>query len=229
MTFISINTKVTLSDAWRVVMARTGRPRTFDRSHAIDLAMQTFWTHGYDSTSLSLLKDAMGGISAPSFYAAFHSKEALFEEVLDRYLQTHGQVMASLYDPEISPREAVEQALLRSALMQTNSDHPPGCLLVISATTCPSEASAVQDILKQDRLNTRQGFQRCVARAMAVGELPSDTDAKSTGLMLDTFVRGFTSQARDGVSFARLRGSIQSMMKSWSPQKLAAGRPQSPH
>ena len=70
-------------------MARTGRPRAFDRDDAVDQAMQLFWQHGYDSTSLSLLKAALGGgISAPSFYAAFGSKEALFDECVQRYLTT---------------------------------------------------------------------------------------------------------------------------------------------
>lgn len=203
-------------------MARTGRPRSFDRAQAVDQAMHAFWAHGYESTSLALLKEVMGDISAPSFYAAFHSKQSLFEEVLQRYVQTHGQVMASLNDLTLAPKEAVELALVRSARMQTGTDHPPGCLLVISATTCPDAAGTAQDMLRQDRVYTRQGFQRCAARAVAAGELPPDTDVKGMGLMLDAFVRGFTLQARDGLSFARLRGSIRSMMKPWGQTVTAA-------
>lgn len=78
-------------------MAQMGRPRTFDRDVAINQALHLFWEHGYDATSLSQLKANIGGgITAPSFYAAFGSKQALFNEVMERYLNTHGRVTDSL-------------------------------------------------------------------------------------------------------------------------------------
>ena len=59
-------------------MAQMGRPRTFDRQQAVEQAMHLFWEQGYETTSLSQLKAHIGGgISAPSFYAAFGSKEAV--------------------------------------------------------------------------------------------------------------------------------------------------------
>src|SRR6187402_395278 len=74
-------------------MSQRGRPRTFDRDAAIVSAMHLFWEHGYESTSLSQLKAAIGeGISAPSFYAAFESKEALYKEALERYMEIYGKV-----------------------------------------------------------------------------------------------------------------------------------------
>ncbi|MET0289080.1 MAG: TetR/AcrR family transcriptional regulator [Pseudoxanthomonas sp.] len=201
-------------------MARTGRPRSFDRAQAVDQAMHVFWAHGYESASLARLKDAMGGISSPSFYAAFGSKVALFEEVLRRYLSTHGQVMSRLYDPEAEPRAAVEDALRASARMQTDKAHPPGCLLTLAATTTPSDAAMPQKILSQDRRNTRAGFTACVARAVQRGELPSDTDVASMGLLLETFVRGLTLQARDGISLRKLDAAIDRLMAGWKQPRV---------
>lgn len=66
-------------------MPRTGRPRAFKREKAVTAAMNLFWEHGFESTSLSQLRAAMRYISAASFYAAFDSKEALFREAVDRY------------------------------------------------------------------------------------------------------------------------------------------------
>lgn len=85
-------------------MAQIGRPRTFDRNEAIRQAMTLFWQHGYESTSLAMLKSNLGnGITAPSFYAAFGSKEALFEEVVDCYMTTFGQVNDCLWDDTLEP------------------------------------------------------------------------------------------------------------------------------
>lgn len=41
--------------------------------------MQAFWEHGYEATTVSDLTRVMG-IGAPSLYAAFGDKRALFEE-----------------------------------------------------------------------------------------------------------------------------------------------------
>jgi TetR/AcrR family transcriptional repressor for divergent bdcA len=86
--------------------------------------MLVFWEHGYEATSLTELKAAIGGISTASFYAALGSKEDLFRTVLTRYLDTHGRVLAALRDESLTPREANERALRQSAAMQTGPGHP---------------------------------------------------------------------------------------------------------
>ena len=89
-------------------MATMGRPRRFDRDQAIEEAMYLFWEYGYESTSLAQLKAGLGGgISAPSFYAAFESKEALFKACCDRHLVSFAQVTACLWDAELEPRTAI--------------------------------------------------------------------------------------------------------------------------
>ena len=116
-------------------MPRTGRPRHFERDDALEAAMQLFWRQGYESTSLDQLKQVMGGLSAASFYGAFGSKESLYREALARYLDTHGQVIAALHDETLAPRTALEQALRRSARMQTDVQLPTGCMIVLPPPT----------------------------------------------------------------------------------------------
>lgn len=197
-------------------MAQMGRPRTFDRNEALQKAMHLFWEHGYDSTSVSLLKANIGGgITAPSFYAAFGSKDELFREVVDRYVATHGQVNASLWDESLSPREAIELALRRSAKMQTERSHPKGCLLVLSASTCSPENDHMQKLLAKQRARTRDGFQRCVQRAVDAGDLPKDTDARALAASLHCFLLGLSTQARDGVSGSVLDAAVTEAMRGW--------------
>ncbi|OZI51097.1 TetR/AcrR family transcriptional regulator [Bordetella genomosp. 4] len=197
-------------------MAQMGRPRTFDRDAAIEQAMHLFWEHGYESTSLALLKAGIGGgITAPSFYAAFASKEALFREVVQRYAATHGQVNACLWDDALSPRDAIELALRRSAAMQTERSHPKGCLLVFAASTCGPENGHMQKALAKHRARTRQGYERCVQRAVNAGELPSDTDVRAFAAVFHGFLVGLSVQARDGVSVGVLDRAITSLMVVW--------------
>jgi len=197
-------------------MAKMGRPRSFDRDEAITQAMHLFWEHGYEPTSLTQLKAGMGGgITAPSFYAAFGSKEALFNEVVAHYLATHGKVNASLWDESLPPREAIERALRRSAMMQSEPGHPAGCLMVLSAANCSPEHSHVQDLLATSRNHTRDGIAACIERGVALGALPASTNVRAMGAVFDGFLLGLSTLARDGLSSATLDDAVTQVMGVW--------------
>lgn len=197
-------------------MAQMGRPRGFDREEAIHQAMHLFWEHGYEATSLTQLKAGIGGgITAPSFYAAFGSKEGLFKEVVAHYLATHGQVESSLWDERLPPREAVELSLRRSAKMQSERGHPKGCLMVVSAAGCSDEQDPIQKILAHARKRTRDGIASCVERAIASGELPAETDARALSMVFGGFLVGLTTLARDGVTSVALNNAVTEIMHVW--------------
>jgi AcrR family transcriptional regulator len=197
-------------------MAQMGRPRSFDRDEAIHQAMQVFWEHGYESTSLAQLKASIGGgISAPSFYAAFGSKEDLFKEVVAHYLATHGRVETSLWDESIPPRQGLELALRRSARMQSERGHPKGCLMVLSAAACSAEHVEVQRLLAKVRARTREGIASCIARALASGELAADTNARALTMAYGSFLVGLSTLARDGLTSAALDSAVTEIMNVW--------------
>src|SRR5256885_11333451 len=75
-----------------------GRPREFDREAALEQAIDVFWRHGYEATSVSDLTAAMG-INPPSLYAAFGDKEKLFLEAVERYQQQIGRAPSELQSP----------------------------------------------------------------------------------------------------------------------------------
>lgn len=197
-------------------MAQMGRPRTFDRDEAIRQAMTIFWQYGYESTSLAMLKSNLGnGITAPSFYAAFGSKEALFEEVVECYASTYGQVNDCLWDDTTEPREAVELALRRSAKMQTEPGHPSGCLIALSVNTCSPANDHIRKILAVQRERTRAGFLRCVTRAKEAGRLSADTNVRALAITLHSFELGLSTEARDGASGEELDAAVSAVMKVW--------------
>jgi AcrR family transcriptional regulator len=198
-------------------MARTGRPRAFDRDDAVDQAMQLFWQHGYDSTSLSLLKAELGGgISAPSFYAAFGSKEALFDECVQRYLTTFAQVTECLWDETLPPRQAIETALRQSARMQCDDGHPKGCMVTLGVMSAPSPENAhVAQALTHSRARTRAGIVACVERGVSEGLLADDNNAAAMATVFDSFLQGISILARDNTPIESIDAAITQVMRTW--------------
>lgn len=196
-------------------MVKTGRPRVFDRDKAIFDAMMLFWEQGFESTSLSQLREVMGNISAGSFYTAFESKEKLFKEVIDLYTSTYGQVMLNLTDVLLNPGKAIEMSLRQSAKMQTDRCHPLGCLTVISASTCSLEHMHIRDMLREQRDLIRSWMSNCIRRAVDQGELPASTDINVLTTFFISFLHGISIQARDGVPFETIDAVITQTMSIW--------------
>ena len=199
-------------------MAQMGRPRSFDRDAAIEQALHLFWQQGYESTSLAQLKDAIaGGITAPSFYAAFGSKEALYAECVQRYLETYAQVTECLWQSDLAPRAALALALTRSAKMQCQRGHPKGCMVTLAIMSAPTpELASVTAPLTRSRAHTRAGIRACVERGIAAGEFGADADAASLTCVFDSFLQGLSPLARDGVSLKVMDAAITRLMCVWS-------------
>lgn len=207
-------------------MAQRGRPRTFDRDAAVTSAMHLFWEHGFESTSLSQLKAAMGeGISAPSFYAAFESKEALYKEALERYMVLYGDLTRSLHDASIAPREAVFLALQRSARMQTESGHPKGCMVALGVMGAgPLGNESITQWLRDVRARTRAGFRACVERGIQSGELRESTDPASLAVAIDCFFQGLSVLARDRLRHAVIDKAVKDAMGMWDAALASTGK-----
>ena len=65
-------------------MSNRGRPREFNYSSIVDVAMKTFWIRGYEGCfTQDLCSDT--GLGKGSLYNTFGSKHELYKQVLERY------------------------------------------------------------------------------------------------------------------------------------------------
>src|SRR3989449_11576985 len=104
-----------------------GRPREFDHDAALERAIDVFWRHGYEATSVSDLTSAMG-INPPSLYAAFGDKEQLFLEAVERYESCHRGSAAGgcMFGEEPPARGAIERGLGEGVDERANPGPPRG-------------------------------------------------------------------------------------------------------
>ena len=202
-------------------MVRRGRPRSFDREHALRQAMEVFWALGYEGATLTDLQDAVGGITAPSFYAAFGSKEKLFREAVELYSRTLGLPMMKALAEGPTARASVE-ALLEAAVESfLKPGKPRGCLLVLGAINSMPANKSVQDHLRSLRARRQKVIQQRLQRGLAEGELPSGLDLGALASFYATVVDGLAIQARDGASRKDLNFAVRCAMAAWDGVVIA--------
>jgi AcrR family transcriptional regulator len=200
---------------------KTGRPLSFDRDAALEQAMLLFWRHGYEATSLSDLRSAMG-VTQPSIYTAFGDKKQLFLEAVRRYLS--GPVTSQgIIEGAATAREAADGLLQAAAIGFTRADTPPGCLLASSAISCSAEAADVQAELAGLRRTIEAQLRGRLEHAVRSGELSADTDAEALAGHVMAVMQGMSTLARDGASREKLMRIADSVMSAWP------GKPSRPH
>jgi AcrR family transcriptional regulator len=188
------------------------RPRSFDRDAALEKAMLAFWEHGYEQTSIADLTKAMG-IAAPSLYAAFGDKRALFDEVVELYgTDARANVIDGLATAPTA-REAVESVLVAAAEKYSADDHPRGCMIVTEPMLGPRRAET--DAVLSQRIQA----------GVAAGELPPDTDVAALAAYFSVVIGGMSARARDGASRAELSAVARTAMRAWPPRAPRARDP----
>lgn len=199
-------------------MIRTrGRPRSFDRDQALQQAMQVFWSKGYEGTTMADLTDAIG-VKAPSLYAAFGDKNALFREAVDFYSRTVSAEPLRQLQAGNGICEDMLAMLRASVRMYAGKSSVPGlpvgkgCMVVISAINCAPENAAHSDALSQRRHKRRNEIRARLSQAQQEGEIRADADVTALGDFYTSFLNGMALGARDGVSAARLTATLRHAM-----------------
>ncbi len=174
--------------------------------------MKLFWRQGYEGTSLADLTRELG-LSRPSLYAAFESKEALFLKALDLYEARAGYRQAALAAPTA---RAYARALLEGAAdLHGDKKNPPGCLGVQGALACAPASDTIREELIQRRKMGESAIRDRLKRAKAEGDLPVDADPADLSRYLSIVIYGITVQAAGGATRKQLRSAAELALRNW--------------
>ncbi|MFI6322330.1 TetR/AcrR family transcriptional regulator [Nonomuraea sp. NPDC050556] len=181
-------------------MART---REFDTDAVVGSAMEVFWSRGFEATSVQDLVAATG-IGRGSLYAAFGSKEGLYEAALSRYAARSTAAMAARLDRD-EPVRVVLRELLLDLVDETVGDPARrGCLVTNSAVErLPHDRTAgriVGDAL--DRVT--EAVAGALRKGRERGELPRDADVTALADFVVTTIQGLRVQGKAGADRRRL-------------------------
>ena len=197
-------------------MAQQGRPRTFVEHEVLDAAMQVFWRHGYEASSIAQLRAATG-LSSASLYGAFGSKEGLFERAIEHYIAGPGRVSELVGDPTLDSLDSLDalgQMLHGTIEMQSDPAHPGGCLVALSATVGAGGVDyiAARSVVAARRAEDRAGIEACIRRGVVVGAIRADLDPAALAVLVHSFVLGVSTQLLDGVPPAALHSTADLLL-----------------
>jgi AcrR family transcriptional regulator len=191
-----------------------GRPRGFDRHRALEQALLLFWERGYEGTSIADLTAAMG-ITPPSLYAAFGSKEQLYDEALALYGADPDSPNAGALAARPTAYAAVEWMLRAMAERFADRRHPAGCMVSTAVLACAPEHTPIAHKLARRRLAALDAVTERIARGVAAGELPPETDARRLARFYCAIIQGMSVQARDGANLAELLEIVETALSAW--------------
>ncbi len=108
---------------------KPGRPRKFDTDNVLDKVIDVFWELGYEASDTETLSRRTG-LTKPSLYNAFGSKEDLFVAAINRYRQTRSKASFDALTRASTPSEGIRDYFLNLAQNVAGQDHPSGCLIL---------------------------------------------------------------------------------------------------
>ena len=154
------------------------------------------------------------GISRPSLYAAFGSKEALFREVLERY--AHEQLAYVHRAIEAPTAKGVAERLLRGAVeTQCAERQPKGCLGVIGAVARANQGGAIPDALTKWEQSSYKMLVARFDRAKLDADLPAGADTSALTTYLVAIMQGMAIQAGTGASRSDLERIVDVSLARW--------------
>lgn len=185
-----------------------GQGRRFDTQAALDTAMEVFWRHGYEGTSIADLTRAIG-ITPSSLYAAFEGKRRLFDLVVERYLDTKGRFTSNAFEEETTSFTLIRRLLCEASDEYADSSGPGGCLIVSAATCATNENRDVEKKLEAHRRSNIKRIEGVLQADQASGEISKKVDAEAVANFVGTVLQGMAQRGRDGASARELRTTAE--------------------
>src|SRR5271168_4753710 len=172
-----------------------GRPRSFDKTRALEKATQVFWSKGYDGVTIDDLVAGMG-VGRPSLYAVFGDKRAIFLRALRAYAERKGASAAKALLMPRSLRDSIASFLRYAVESATEKGSARGCLMMCVAPLVND--AEVQRFLQSAVAGGVALVERRFRGGMTAGDIPPDFPVAVRAIQVTDFARGLTMRAQIG-------------------------------
>lgn len=174
-----------------------GRPKTLDREHVLDVAMDAYWKEDIGNLSLNEIC-RRSGVSKPGLYREFSNEDGLMKAVIMRYQEQVLNPVQQMLNSETSFREALDSLVSFATSASCHHESPMGCLFIKMRESRMhlGEATRAQvDFLEEQGLAT---FRKWVERAKVKGEFSADMSSEFAAAYIDAQLSNASSQLTRG-------------------------------
>jgi TetR/AcrR family transcriptional repressor of nem operon len=196
-------------------LAAVPRPKEFDPDAALQAAMELFWEHGYEATSLAMLTERLG-LGRASLYATFGDKRNLYRLALQRYLATRDPDPIELLSrpgPVLPAIQALVDQYVNESLCDPDRK---GCLVVNTATELLPRDRDLARVVESSWDALEVALTSALLRARAQGELAADRDPRALARFLLVFLQGVRVLAK-APDPDRLRDAARTVLSVLQP------------
>ena len=172
-----------------------GRTREFDMDQALDAAISTFWTQGYEATSMADLMEATG-LHKGSLYKAFEDKHDIFMKSLERYLDGAYEHMQSVLAASESPLAGLRAWLNGVVLLCLDQPVRRGCLALNAAVELGPHDADVTALLQNHHTRASKLLIATISSGQRSGEIRTDLGSDQVAKALFIFSAGLLSASK---------------------------------
>ena len=190
-----------------------GRPREFDEEEVLDRAVEAFWAHGYEATSITDL-EAATGLAKGSLYKAFEGKHALFARALDRYLTDGIGRMKACVDGAGSGAAGLEAWLNAIARMATRGAVRKGCFAVnCTVELAPSDPEIRARLVRHERDGERV-YADAIRKGISKGDFRADVDPESAARFVNGMIHGMQVMGKSSLRAGEAQRLVQLTLRA---------------
>ena len=188
------------------------RPKQFDPDLAAQEAMEAFWEHGYNATSVADLLEEMG-LHRGSLYGTFGDKKKLFLAALDKYQDQNVAMFRQVLDQPGSARRAIEAMLQLAVERCTGEEAGRGCLAAKAALELAPHDPDISAWIRRFHERNVDLVADTLRRGQAQGEINPALDARAVARFLLNGVAGLRLLGTTQPGAAEVQDVVRLMLK----------------
>ncbi|OBT13876.1 hypothetical protein A9264_01680 [Vibrio sp. UCD-FRSSP16_10] len=189
--------------------ASRGRPKKFDRTHVLDIALQNYWKHGINQVSINELCK-LASVSKPSIYREFGGEDGLMCAVLQHYESSVLSPMLGFLSTEAAFDETLQNLAFYSTDEVRDSDMPKGCLFANMKELRLNLGEATAEQINLTYENVILAFEQWVNGAKERGEFKTTTmESRFAAIYIYAQISFAQSQMMKGESSEDVRAILQ--------------------
>ena len=189
------------------------RTALYNRQEALERALNLFWKKGFHATSLKDIEEALD-MRPGSIYAAFGSKDGLFQEALDYYARLGLTELERILSHHESPLLGLAAYVRQLGGIRDKELPSQACMLVKSLLELGAREQAALQKVEMLLAGMETRFIDCFSAAQQLGELDSTLDATRLGRRLQAEVMGLRAFAQRDVDSAAVHALAEDMALS---------------